>query len=93
MIISFKCKETQKIFDGKKSKRFANIQSSAKRKLDMLHYSVCEKDLTIPPNNGFEHLKGNLSQYCSIRINNQFRIIFMFIDGNAYDVQIIDYHK
>ena len=92
MIKSFKDKETQKIFDGLYSKKFNAIQNITKRKLDMLHFACSEKDLTSPPNNRFERLKGNLKGYCSIRSNDQFRIIFKFENGYAYDVQIIDYH-
>lgn len=93
MIKSFKCKETEKIFNGFLSKKFCNIQSVAKRKLDMIHFAYAEKDLIVPPANRYEHLKGNLQEYCSIRINDQYRIIFKFSNGIADDVQIIDYHK
>ena len=92
MIKSFKDKETERIFDGLNSKKFANIQKVAKRKLDMLHYAFSEKDLIVPPSNRFEHLKGDLKGYYSIRINDQFRVIFKFENGCAYDVQIVDYH-
>ena len=92
MIKSFKCKETEKIFNGFYSKKFVNIQSVAKRKLDMINFAHAEKDLIIPPANRFEYLKGDLKGYCSIRINNQFRIIFQFQNGTAENVQIVDYH-
>ena len=92
MIISFKDHETKKIFDGLNSKKFTNIQKIAKRKLDMLHFAYAEKDLLVPPGNRFEHLKGDLKDFCSIRINEQYRIIFKFANGKAEDVQIIDYH-
>ncbi len=92
MIKSFKDKETEKIFDGVNSKIYNNIQKVIKRKLDMIHFANKEQDLTVPPSNHFEYLKGDLKDYCSIRINNQFRIMFKFQNGNAYDVQIIDYH-
>lgn len=93
MIKSFKDSETAKIFDGKNSPKYSAIQKVAKRKLDMLHFAFTEQDLTTPPANHFEHLKGNLSGYCSIRINDQYRLVFKFENGCAYDVQIIDYHK
>lgn len=93
MIKSFKCKETQKIFDGKNSKIFKNIQSVAKRKLDMLHFAFSEQDLRMPPSNHFEHLKGNLKGHCSIRINDQYRIIFRIKNDYIEDVRIADYHK
>ena len=79
--------------DFKISKKFNAIQKIAKRKLDMIHFAFSEKDLIVPPANRFEHLKGNLSDYCSIRINNQYRIVFKFQNGCAYEVQITDYHK
>ena len=93
MIKSFQDKETENVFDGKKSKKFCSIQAIAKRKLDMIHFAFSEQDLIVPPANRFEHLKGNLKGYCSIRINDQYRIIFKFKNGQAYNVQIIDYHK
>ncbi len=92
MIKSFKDKEAQRIFDGIKSIKFATLQTIAKRKLDMLHFAQSEKDLISPPSNRFEHLKGTLKGYCSIRINDQFRIVFKFQNGNAEEVQIVDYH-
>ena len=93
MIESFKSKEAEDIFNGFPSKKFSAIQNIIKRKLDMIHFANQEKDLTAPPANRFEHLKGNLKNYCSIRINDQFRIIFKFQNGCAYDIQIVDYHK
>jgi len=93
MIKSFDDHDAQDIFDGKPSKKFCNIQKIIKRKLDMLHYAFSEQDLTVPPNNRFEYLKGNLKGFCSIRINNQYRLVFKFENGNAFDVKIIDYHK
>ena len=92
MIKSFNDKETENIFNGLNSKKFNSIQNTAKRKLDMLHFAQAEKDLTAPPANRFERLKGDLKGYCSIRINAQFRIIFQFESGCAYNVQIVDYH-
>ena len=92
MIKSFKDKETEKIFDGLNSKKYGTIQKIAKRKLDMIHFAFSEQDLVVPPANRFEHLKGDLKGYCSIIINDQFRIIFRFENGCADDVQIVDYH-
>ena len=92
MIKSFKDKETENIFNGLNSKKYNSIQKVAKRKLDMLHYAFAEQDLIVPPSNRFEHLKGNLKGFCSIRINNQYRIIFNFKNGYAENVQITDYH-
>jgi len=92
MIRSIACKETQKIYDGEYSKKFETIKKIAKRKLDMLHYAFSEQDLLVPPSNCFEHLKGNLKGYDSIRINDQYRLIFQFKNGNAENVRIVDYH-
>ena len=93
MILSFKCKETEAIFDGKKSKKFSKvIISIGKRKLDMLEYAQSELDLRVPPSNYFKALQGNLKGWYSIRINQQFRIVFRYENGNAYEVHIIDYH-
>ena len=91
MIKSFKDKETEKIFNGINSKKYSAIQRIAKRKLDMIHFAFQEQDLVVPPANHFEYLKGDLKGYCSIRINDQFRIIFRFQNSIAEDVQIIDY--
>lgn len=93
MIKSFKDSESEKIFNGFNSKKYTAIQTVAKRKLDMLHFAYAEKDLITPPSNHFEHLKGNLKGYCSIRINKQYRVVFQFENGNAKNVYIDDYHK
>ena len=94
MIKSFKCKYTQELFDGKNQKKFSQaVNNVGKRKLDMLEASFDENDLRVPPSNRFEYLKGNLKGFCSIRINEQFRLIFKFENSNAYDVYIDDYHK
>ena len=70
MIKTFQDKDTENIFNGKYSKKFNTIQKIAKRKLDMIHFAFSEQDLTAPPANRFEHLKGDLKDYCSIRIND-----------------------
>ncbi len=93
MIKSFASKETEKIWDGTKSKKFpSNIQNVVRRKLRMINNSTNIADLKIPPANRLEKLKGNLKGMYSIRINEKFRIIFNWRTGNAYDVEIIDYH-
>jgi proteic killer suppression protein len=93
MIVSFGDKATQKIWDGEWVKGFAtDIQETARRKLRMLNNSVDIKDLMIPPSNRLEKLKGNLKDFHSIRVNNQWRIIFRWDNGSAFDVQLIDYH-
>jgi len=93
MIISFGDKDTQKIWEGIRIKSFSvDIQELARRKLRMLNNSIDINDLMIPPSNRLEKLKGNLKNYYSIRINNQWRITFKWNNGNTSDVTIIDYH-
>lgn len=93
MIISFGDKETKKIWEGERVKGFSTeIQEIARRKLRMLNNSQDLNDLMIPPSNRLEKLKGNLKDFYSIRINNQWRIIFQWLNNDAYDVKIIDYH-
>lgn len=93
MIVSFGNKITQKIWEGERVKGFANeIQEITRRKLRMLNNSVDIKDLMIPPSNKLEKLKGNLKDFYSIRVNDQWRIIFKWENGNAYNVELIDYH-
>ena len=93
MIVSFGTKETEKIWNGERVKKLPNeIQEVSRRKLRMLNNSQNLTDLTIPPSNKLEKLKGNLKDFYSIRINNQWRIIFKWDNGNASEVEIIDYH-
>jgi proteic killer suppression protein len=93
MIVSFGDKDTQKIWEGIRVKSLSTeIQEIARRKLRMLNNSVDVNDLMIPPSNWLEKLKGNLKNYYSIRINNQWRVIFKWNNGNASEVSIIDYH-
>lgn len=93
MILSFGSKDTQKIWDGERVKRIPNlIQEISRRKLRMLNNSQDLMDLQIPPSNKLEKLKGNLKDFYSIRINDQWRIIFKWESGNSSEVEIIDYH-
>ena len=93
MIISFGDKDTKKIWEGERVKGFStDIQEIARRKLRMLNNSQDLNDLMIPPSNRLEKLKGNLKAFYSIRINNQWRIIFKWNNGNAEQVEVIDYH-
>lgn len=93
MIINFKNKETKKIFNREYSKDFSlYIQNIAYRKLLMIDASFNLLDLKIPPSNHLEKLSDKLKGKYSIRINNQFRIVFEWINNNAYNVEIIDYH-
>jgi proteic killer suppression protein len=93
MIKSFNSKETEKIWQGIRSSKLPiEIQEVARRKLRMLNNSVDLKDLTIPPSNKLEKLKGKNKDYHSIRINDQWRIIFKWVKGHSTKVEIIDYH-
>lgn len=93
MIKLFGDKETEKIYLGFKSKRYPpEIQQIARRKLKMLHASQNINDLRIPPANRLEKLRGTLSSYHSIRVNQQWRIIFIWHENDALDVQLVDYH-
>ena len=94
MIISFGNKETEKIWQGKRAKKIPiEIQNIGRRKLRMLNNSQNLIDLRIPPSNRLEKLTGNLNGYYSIRINNQWRIIFIWKNNHSYKVTILDYHK
>jgi len=93
MIRSFGDKETEKIWEGIVSKKLPfDFQNVARRKLRMINSSQDINDLRIPPANRLEKLKGNLSSFYSIRINNQWRIIFEWKNDDAYEVTILDYH-
>lgn len=93
MIVSFGNKDTKKIWDGERIKGLStDLQEIGRRKLRMLNNSQNLSDLQIPPSNKLEKLKGNLKDFYSIRINNQWRIIFNWQSGNAFEVEIIDYH-
>ena len=93
MLTSFGDKDTWKIWEGERVKGLSTeIQEMARRKLRMLNNSQDLTDLQIPPSNRLEKLKGNYKDFYSIRINNQWRIIFKWNNGNADQVEIIDYH-
>ena len=93
MILSFGSKETEKIWNGLRVKGLPLVvQQGGRRKLRMLNNSQNIKDLLIPPSNKLEKLKGKLKDYYSIRINDQWRVIFKWDSGNASVVEIVDYH-
>ena len=93
MIRSFGNKETQKIWEGFRVKWLpVSLQEVVRRKLRMLNSSHSLLDLQIPPSNRLEKLKGDLRGYYSIRVNDQWRIIFKWENGNAENVTLIDYH-
>ncbi len=93
MIISFGSKDTEKIWNGERVKPLPlSIQEIGRRKLRMINNSQNIADLRIPPANRLEKLSGKLAEYYSIRINDQWRIIFKWNSGHASSVEIIDYH-
>ena len=93
MIVSFGDSETEKVWNGLWVKRWpVAIQETARRKLRMLNSAQTLQDLRIPPANRLEKLKGDLVDFYSIRINDQWRIILLWEGGNASEVEIIDYH-
>jgi proteic killer suppression protein len=93
MIRNFKCSETQKIWEGRISKKLPlDIQQIARRKLRMLNNTYILNDLKVPPANRLEPLKGDRKHQWSIRINDQWRVCFRWNDVDALDVEIVDYH-
>lgn len=93
MIKTFKCKETEKIFRREYSRKLPhNIQRAAFRKLRMIDRSATLADLKIPPANMLEKLSGERKGQYSIRINDQWRICFDWVDNNALRVEVVDYH-
>ncbi|RUA35827.1 MAG: plasmid maintenance system killer family protein [Bacteroidetes bacterium] len=93
MIKSFGSKESEKIWNGERSKKLPNeIQNIARRKLRMINNSQDLQDLRIPPSNRLEKLGGNLNEFYSIRVNKQWRIIFKWENGNCFEIEITDYH-
>ncbi len=93
MIKTFKCKETKKLFNDFDVKKFRTISRAARIKLETLNAVVSLNSLLIPPGNRLEQLKGSRKGQYSIRINNQWRICFVWKDENVFDVEIVDYHK
>ena len=93
MIRSFRCKETEKLFGRQFSRKLPpDVQRVARRKLEVLDAAEKLEDLRIPPSNRLEKLLGKREGQHSIRINDQWRICFQWREGNAYDVEIVDYH-
>jgi toxin HigB-1 len=93
MIVSFGNKETEKIWQGDRVKKIPlTIQEVGRRKLRMINNAIELADLRIPPANRLEKLSGNLKSFYSVRINDQWRVIFKWDAGHASEVEIVDYH-
>lgn len=92
MIRSFRSKDTEALFGDVQVPRFRAIERPARRKLLYLHRARLLQDLRVPPGNQLEALKGDRKGQHSIRINDQWRICFRWQDGDAHDVEIVDYH-
>jgi len=92
MIKSFKCPDTQSLFETGRSRRFANIKELAERRLTQLAAAMTLEFLKLPPGNHLEALSGNRQGQCSIRINLQWRICFIWTADGPSEVEIVDYH-
>ena len=92
MIQSFACKETEALFRRERSKKFAQIERPARRKLEMLHAAGTLSDLRSQPGNRLEALKGDRAGQYSVRINDQWRICFTWTETGPAKVEIVDYH-
>ena len=92
MIRSFRCSDTEKLFHGRRVARFANVAIVAMRKLQQVNAAASLEFLRVPPQNRLELLKRDRKGQWSIRINDQFRLCFEWRDGDAWSVEIVDYH-
>ena len=92
MIRSFKCKDTEALFDDRFVRRFQGIERAARRKLEILEAVEKLEDLRVPPGNRLEVLRGERKGQHSIRVNDQYRICFVWSEEGAEDVEIVDCH-
>ena len=92
MIRSFRCKDTERLAANYRVRRFASVERVARRKLAQLDAAATLSFLRVPPGNRLEALRGERRGTYSIRINEQWRLCFRFSEGDAYDVEIVDYH-
>ena len=93
MIASFRDKETERLWQSGRSRRLpADLQLRAFKKLAILNAALTLDNLKVPPGNQLEALRGNSAGQHSIRINDQYRVCFVWRDGNAFEAEIVDYH-
>lgn len=92
MIRTFGDKQTEALFRDEEVRQFQSFVRPAKRKLEAINAASRLVDLKVPPSNRLEKLKGNLKEFYSIRVNDQWRVIFKWVNGEAHDVRIVDYH-
>jgi proteic killer suppression protein len=92
MIKSFGDSRTERLFNDEHVREFEGIARPAKRKLEALNAAAHLQDMAIPPANRLKKLRGKLREYHSIRVNDQWRVIFKWIGNNAHDVSVVDYH-
>jgi proteic killer suppression protein len=92
MIKSFRCRDTEKLFNDIDVRKFHSINRAARMKLEILNAAISLNSLRVPPGNRLEQLHGVRKGQHSIRINNQWRICFFWKEGNATEVEIVDYH-
>jgi len=92
VIRTFGDKQTEALFRDEEVRQFQSFVRPAKRKLEAINAASRLVDLKVPPSNRLEKLKGNLKEFYSIRVNDQWRVIFKWVNGEAHDVRIVDYH-
>ncbi len=92
MVQGFRCAETELVWKRERSRKFHNIERVALRKLTMLHAATSLQDLRVPPGNELEALTKDRAGQHSIRVNRQWRVCFVWKEGGAHDVEIVDYH-
>jgi len=92
VIRTFGDKQTEALFRDEEVRQFQSFVRPAKRKLEAINAASRLEDLKVPPSNRLEKLKGNLKEFYSIRVNDQWRVIFKWVNGEAHDVRIVDYH-